>query len=199
MRRWGAFFALAFVQLAVVFGPADSAALPQPEFAATGLTELQPLIDQHTQAVGAEEARVQRVAEEAARQAEAAKQAALAKAARIAELARQRAGRAAVAPRPPRPPAPVGPPPAAGCVGRKMSRTEARNCFFPLIQKYPWPQERAFQILYCESTGNTSAQNGRHWGLMQLDTGPYWDAATNIMVAYRDYYAPRGNFSKWEC
>ena len=95
-------------------------------------------------------------------------------------------------------PAPVS---ADNCGPGRKKWAHARACYFHLIQKYPWPHERAFEILYCESTGDPRAvsPSGKHWGLMQLDTGPFWDPEKNIEVAYNAYYKSRGNFSKWAC
>lgn len=99
----------------------------------------------------------------------------------------------------------VAPPPSGGeydpaCLNHAMLRQEAWNCWIHLLEKYPWNAAKAFDVLYCESTGKSNAvsQSGRHWGLMQLDTGPYWDPAVNIDKAYYNYYISRG-WSPWEC
>lgn len=85
------------------------------------------------------------------------------------------------------------------CYGHAMSYGEMVNCFAPVVNQYPWDTNEVFHIMYCESTGNTNAYNGRYVGLMQEDGGST-DPYTNIAAAYNEYYHGRGNsWGAWSC
>lgn len=98
--------------------------------------------------------------------------------------------------RTPQPPTkPAQPHPAAGCTGR-MTVAAAHACWDHLLTAYPWPTATAFRILYCESTGNPNAVNGRYRGLFQVEGGPL-DPAANVAAAY-GYWVRRG-WEPWAC
>lgn len=84
------------------------------------------------------------------------------------------------------------------CLGHAMQAEEAHRCWDGLITQYPWNHAKAFSVMMCESSGKSNASNGSHWGLFQLDRGPYYDPAVNIEKAYREYYVPRG-WRPWAC
>jgi hypothetical protein len=82
------------------------------------------------------------------------------------------------------------------CYGHKMARDAAYGCWEPLLAQYTWSVSKAFSVLYCESTGSSTAQNGIYHGLMQIENGPY-DPYENIALAW-DYYSRRG-WQPWSC
>lgn len=91
-----------------------------------------------------------------------------------------------------------------GCVGHKMSVSEAHACWDGLLATKSWPVDEAFNILYCESTADSSAYDpisvsGHHAeGLMQVLDGST-DPQTNIDEAYAIWLRDNGTFKEWAC
>jgi soluble lytic murein transglycosylase-like protein len=75
---------------------------------------------------------------------------------------------------------------------------EAHRCWDGLIARYPWPQSKAFAVMYCESKGNTYARNPRSsaTGLMQI-LGGSTNPEANMAQAY-GMYDKRG-WQPWSC
>lgn len=78
------------------------------------------------------------------------------------------------------------------------SRAAAHACWDHLINQYSWNTTTAFNIMWCESTGNPNAKNPRSTatGLFQILGGPY-DPAANVRLAYQ-MYSKRG-WQPWVC
>lgn len=96
------------------------------------------------------------------------------------------------------PPAPAATVPASSgpCRGRQPTRAASDACWAPLVAAYRWPVQTALRILYCESTGDPNAANGRYHGLFQVD-GASFDPAANVAAAF-GYWVRRG-WQPWAC
>lgn len=76
-----------------------------------------------------------------------------------------------------------------------------------LICSYSWPCGTALAIMWCESSGNPAARNGRYLGLFQVgdfhfgtygyDLALWSDPATNVAIAYRLWRD--SGWGPWEC
>jgi hypothetical protein len=120
-------------------------------------------------------------------------------------VVQQRASRSAAAPRviPPTTNAAPAPPPdnsniPAGCMtNATKSIPEAHRCWDGLIANYSWPHNEAFAVMYCESRGNSYADNPRSsaTGLFQILHGPV-DPTANVATAY-NMHSSRG-WQPWE-
>lgn len=78
------------------------------------------------------------------------------------------------------------------------SKAAAHACWDGLLAQYSWNTTSAFNVMWCESTGNPNAKNPRSTatGLFQILNGPY-DPAANVKLAY-DMYSKRG-WQPWVC
>ena len=95
----------------------------------------------------------------------------------------------------PRRVAPTVPATTSSC---SKSRSAARDCWWGLISQYDWNDEYAFNVMWCESTGNPNAKNSRSTatGLFQILNGPY-DPEANVRLAHQ-MYSKRG-WQPWVC
>ena len=95
----------------------------------------------------------------------------------------------------PRRVAPTVPATTSSC---SKSRAAARDCWWGLISQYDWNDEYAFNVMWCESTGNPNAKNSRSTatGLFQILNGPY-DPEANVRLAHQ-MYSKRG-WQPWVC
>ncbi len=75
---------------------------------------------------------------------------------------------------------------------------EAHYCWDGLLARFAWPQGKAFDIMYCESSGNPYADNPNSTanGLMQILDGPS-DPYANVSLAH-EMYVQRG-WQPWVC
>lgn len=102
----------------------------------------------------------------------------------------------------PRTPASSLPQKAAGPItpttNCSSSKTAAHSCWDGLIGQYPWNRDKAFRVMWCESTGNPNARNPHSTarGLFQILGGPL-DPQANVALAYK-MYSQRG-WSPWVC
>lgn len=92
---------------------------------------------------------------------------------------------------------------SAACGHGVKSRDHAWNCYGPILQRYGWNAQRAFNILMCESQGHPGAVGprtkwGRAQGLMQILPGGSFDPEANIAQAWQKYSAA-GGWSPWVC
>lgn len=83
----------------------------------------------------------------------------------------------------------------AGC---SKSKAAARDCWMGLIAQYNWDDERAFSVMWCESTGNPNARNrySTATGLFQILDGPT-DPVANVRLAHQ-MWSKRG-WQPWVC
>lgn len=83
------------------------------------------------------------------------------------------------------------------CGPRKMSIADAHACWDGLIGQYDWPFTRAFNTMYCESTGKYDDRNpSGATGLFQVKGGPI-DPEANVAQAY-SMWVERG-WQPWVC
>ena len=86
-------------------------------------------------------------------------------------------------------------------LGSGLGRSEAGSGAdtTSLISSYPWPQDEAYHIMICESSGNAGASNSANSiGLFQIHYPSHWDKVESLEALFDPTTNVHVAFHLWE-